>query len=114
MVSRASAGSSGTRGHGLGVRGSGSSFRARKQLRAHFVEFVAARYGPEAGAGADGAGDGAGVAAAASDGGVSMRDVRLLTAVHFFSIVPLHDVREHQAEYLRMCESLLREEGLLA
>ena len=43
-----------------------------------------------------------------------MRDVRLLTAVHFFSIVPLHDVREHQAEYLRMCESLLREEGLLA
>jgi hypothetical protein len=91
-----------------------------RKLRAQFVEFVAARYGAEAGTGSDGVavmtangGDKNGDDASAARG-VSLRDVRLLTAVHFFSIVPLHDIREHQTTYLRMCESLLCDEGLIA
>ncbi|KAJ1622864.1 hypothetical protein T492DRAFT_1059114 [Pavlovales sp. CCMP2436] len=41
------------------------------------------------------------------------RDIRLLTAAHFFSIVPLHEEREHQERYLRASESMLVVEGLL-
>mmetsp|Transcript_27759 Transcript_27759/g.74718 ORF Transcript_27759/g.74718 Transcript_27759/m.74718 type:complete len:818 (+) Transcript_27759:2-2455(+) len=41
------------------------------------------------------------------------RDVRLLTAAHFFSIVPLHEERDHQERYLRASESMLVVEGLL-
>jgi len=41
------------------------------------------------------------------------RDVRLLTAAHFFCIVPLHEEREHQERYLRASESMLVVEGLL-
>lgn len=43
----------------------------------------------------------------------SERDVRLLTAAHFFSIVPLHEERDHQERYLRASESMLVVEGLL-
>ena len=73
------------------------------ELREHFVDFVSKLY--KSCASAD----------EAADAGrpVSMRDVRMLTAVHFFSIVPLHDVREHQEAYLLQCHKMLTEEGAL-
>ena len=44
---------------------------------------------------------------------VSHRHVRLLTAAHFFTIVPLHEVRSRMARYLRTAHSMLHVEGLL-
>ncbi|CAE7946376.1 unnamed protein product [Symbiodinium sp. KB8] len=44
---------------------------------------------------------------------VSHRQVRLLTAAHFFTIVPLHEVRSRMARYLRTAHSMLHVEGLL-
>jgi len=44
---------------------------------------------------------------------VSHRQVRLLTAAHFFTIVPLHEVRGRMARYLRAAHSMLHVEGLL-
>ncbi|CAE7511830.1 unnamed protein product [Symbiodinium pilosum] len=44
---------------------------------------------------------------------VSHRQVRLLTASHFFTIVPLHEVRSRMARYLRTAHSMLHVEGLL-
>ncbi|CAJ1441433.1 unnamed protein product [Effrenium voratum] len=44
---------------------------------------------------------------------VSHRQVRLLTAAHFFTIVPLHEVRSRMARYLRAAHSMLLVEGLL-
>lgn len=44
---------------------------------------------------------------------VSASDVRLITAQHFFSIVPLHEVRSRMCLYLRMCHSLMLQEGLV-
>jgi hypothetical protein len=45
--------------------------------------------------------------------GVLKRDVTLLTASHFFTIVPLHETRPRQLRYLQQARKLLREEGLL-
>ena len=44
---------------------------------------------------------------------VSHRQVRLLTAAHFFTIVPLHEVRSRMVRYLRTAYSMLHVEGLL-
>jgi aminoglycoside phosphotransferase (APT) family kinase protein len=44
---------------------------------------------------------------------ISHRDVRLHTAAHFFTIVPLHEVRERMLRYLRQSYSMLLVEGLL-
>jgi len=44
---------------------------------------------------------------------VSASDVRLITAQHFFSIVPLHEVRSRMCLYLRMAHSLMLQEGLV-
>jgi len=44
---------------------------------------------------------------------VSHRDVRLHTAAHFFTIVPLHEVRSRMARFLRASHSMLLVEGLL-
>jgi len=41
------------------------------------------------------------------------RDVRLHTAAHFFTIVPLHEVRSRMARYLRSSSSMLMVEGLM-
>merc|ERR550525_399680 len=41
------------------------------------------------------------------------RDVRLHTAAHFFSMLPLHEVRSRMARYLRTSHSMLLVEGLL-
>mmetsp|Transcript_70018 Transcript_70018/g.158305 ORF Transcript_70018/g.158305 Transcript_70018/m.158305 type:complete len:415 (+) Transcript_70018:1622-2866(+) len=41
------------------------------------------------------------------------RDVSLITAAHYFTIVPLHETRERQVLYLEMSRSLLKEWGLL-
>jgi len=43
---------------------------------------------------------------------VSLSDVRLLTAQHFFAIVPLHEVRARMRLYLRMAHALLVGEGM--
>lgn len=40
---------------------------------------------------------------------VELRDVKLITCSHFFGIVPLHDVRSHQEEYLKKAIELGRE-----
>ncbi|CAK9073399.1 unnamed protein product [Durusdinium trenchii] len=45
---------------------------------------------------------------------VSHRQVRLLTASHFFTIVPLHEIRSRMARYLRTAHSMLHVEGLLS
>jgi len=44
---------------------------------------------------------------------VSHRDVRLHTAAHFFTIVPLHEVRSRMVRFLRASHSMLLVEGLL-
>jgi len=44
---------------------------------------------------------------------VSPRDIRLHTASHFFTIVPLHEVRSRMQRYLRTCNSMLSVEGLM-
>jgi len=44
---------------------------------------------------------------------ISHRDVRLHTAAHFFTIVPLHEVRSRMARYLRVSFSMLAVEGLM-
>eukprot|EP00931_Biecheleriopsis_adriatica_P074699 TRINITY_DN48704_c0_g1_i1.p1 TRINITY_DN48704_c0_g1~~TRINITY_DN48704_c0_g1_i1.p1 ORF type:complete len:791 (-),score=143.38 TRINITY_DN48704_c0_g1_i1:120-2492(-) len=44
---------------------------------------------------------------------VSHRHVRLLTAAHFFTIVPLHEVKSRMVRYLRTSHSMLHVEGLL-
>ncbi|KAJ1456490.1 hypothetical protein M885DRAFT_616133 [Pelagophyceae sp. CCMP2097] len=44
---------------------------------------------------------------------VSLRDVRALAAAHFFCIVPLHDNRAHQQQFLKAARKLLQEDGLL-
>ena len=44
---------------------------------------------------------------------VLLRDVKLLTAAHFFCIVPLHDNATHQKAFLRASIALLEEENLL-
>eukprot|EP00928_Gymnodinium_smaydae_P064124 TRINITY_DN4753_c0_g1_i1.p1 TRINITY_DN4753_c0_g1~~TRINITY_DN4753_c0_g1_i1.p1 ORF type:complete len:1179 (+),score=289.03 TRINITY_DN4753_c0_g1_i1:149-3685(+) len=44
---------------------------------------------------------------------VSMRDIRLLTAQHYFGIVPLHEVRERQMKFLRQAQAILVVEGLI-
>ena len=41
------------------------------------------------------------------------RDVKVLTASHFFGIVPLHEVRARQVQYLQFSRSILIESGLL-
>eukprot|EP00408_Alexandrium_pacificum_P003521 CAMPEP_0171222682 /NCGR_PEP_ID=MMETSP0790-20130122/35388_1 /TAXON_ID=2925 /ORGANISM="Alexandrium catenella, Strain OF101" /LENGTH=766 /DNA_ID=CAMNT_0011688633 /DNA_START=39 /DNA_END=2339 /DNA_ORIENTATION=+ len=41
------------------------------------------------------------------------RDVRLITASHFFSMVPLHELRSRMARYLRASSSMLMVEGLM-
>lgn len=38
-----------------------------------------------------------------------VRNLKLLTAAHFFSIVPLHDDVKHQAAFLSMAELLMNE-----
>jgi hypothetical protein len=45
---------------------------------------------------------------------VSPSDVRLITAQHFFAIVPLHEVRSRMRLYLRMCHALLLQEGVVS
>mmetsp|Transcript_57738 Transcript_57738/g.171793 ORF Transcript_57738/g.171793 Transcript_57738/m.171793 type:complete len:774 (-) Transcript_57738:228-2549(-) len=45
--------------------------------------------------------------------GILHRDVRLHTAAHFFTIVPLHEVRSRMARYLRASHSMLLVEGLM-
>jgi capsule biosynthesis phosphatase len=45
---------------------------------------------------------------------VSPSDVRLITAQHFFAIVPLHEVRSRMCLYLRTCHSLLLQEGIVS
>jgi len=50
----------------------------------------------------------------ASDGEASLqRDVTMITASHFFTIVPLHEVRDRQLAYLIKSKELLQETGLL-
>jgi len=44
---------------------------------------------------------------------IQPRDVRLHTAAHFFTIVPLHEVRSRMQRYLRTCNSMLSVEGLM-
>lgn len=44
---------------------------------------------------------------------INIRDIRLLTAAHFFCIVPLHDNRQHQRHFLTMAADLLADDGLL-
>lgn len=44
---------------------------------------------------------------------ISQRDLRLHTASHFFSLVPLHEVRSCMLRYLRTAFSMLSVEGLL-
>ena len=41
------------------------------------------------------------------------RDVKVLTASHYFGIVPLHEVRERQVQYLQFARSILIDAGLL-
>jgi capsule biosynthesis phosphatase len=43
---------------------------------------------------------------------VSPADVRLITAQHFFAIVPLHEVRSRMCLYLRTARALMLQEGL--
>jgi len=43
---------------------------------------------------------------------VSPSDVRLITAQHFFAIVPLHEVRSRMCLYLRTARALMLQEGL--
>jgi hypothetical protein len=45
--------------------------------------------------------------------GALKRDVTLLTASHYFTIVPLHETRPRQLRYLQQARKMLREEGLL-
>ena len=40
------------------------------------------------------------------------RDVKVLTASHFFGIVPLHEVRARQLQYLKFSRSILIDSGL--
>lgn len=44
---------------------------------------------------------------------VSPSDVRLITAQHFFAIVPLHEVRSRMCLYLRTARALMLQEGLV-
>jgi len=44
---------------------------------------------------------------------VLYRDITLLTAAHYFTIVPLHETRPRQLMYLQQSRKLLRECGLL-
>ena len=68
-------------------------------LRDAFWAFVKANYGH---------GDGDSAAHAAR-----CRDITLLTAAHYFTIVPLHETRPRQLMYLQQSRKLLRECGLL-
>jgi hypothetical protein len=43
---------------------------------------------------------------------VDLNDVKLITCSHFFGIVPLHDNRDHQVEYLHKAVELGKELGL--
>jgi len=45
--------------------------------------------------------------------GTRRRDVTLLTAAHFFTIVPLHETKQRQLLYLQKSRELLRECKLL-
>merc|ERR1712127_664813 len=44
---------------------------------------------------------------------ISQRDIRLHTASHFFSMIPLHEKRSRMLRYLRTSFSMLSVEGLL-
>jgi len=44
---------------------------------------------------------------------IAPADVRLITAQHFFAIVPLHEVRSRMRLYLRMSHALMMQEGLV-
>jgi len=111
-----------------------------KRLRDAFWDFVGGHYVPAippstvgavatataapAAGGDSGVGDsGAGVSGGAYvDGqegafggafGTRRRDVTLLTAAHFFTIVPLHETKQRQLLYLQKSRELLRECKLL-
>ena len=45
--------------------------------------------------------------------GIAIRDIRILTAAHFFCIVPLHDNLKHQRTFLHRARAILAEEGLV-
>ena len=45
---------------------------------------------------------------------VRLRDVRMIVAAHFFSIVPLHDNRGHQVQFLAKARALLADDAKLA
>jgi hypothetical protein len=79
----------------------------------------ASKGGGRGGAGEEGGG-GAAAAATALETQVDeaafavlKRDVTLLTASHYFTIVPLHETRPRQLRYLQQARKMLREEGLL-
>jgi len=42
---------------------------------------------------------------------VALSDVRLITAQHFFAIVPLHEVRSRMRQYLRMSHNLMAQDN---
>lgn len=44
---------------------------------------------------------------------IELKDVRIITAAHFFCIVPLHENRDHQRQFLEASQALLREVGIL-
>jgi len=45
---------------------------------------------------------------------IDLKDIKILTAAHFFCIVPLHENRAHQSAFLKMADTLLRDIGLFS
>mmetsp|Transcript_36127 Transcript_36127/g.84397 ORF Transcript_36127/g.84397 Transcript_36127/m.84397 type:complete len:805 (-) Transcript_36127:85-2499(-) len=72
----------------LGVTAAERDYELLEQLRDTFRDFVGEQY-PQ----------------------VSMSDVEMLTASHYFGIVPLHTNKQHQLAYLQTCAALLSRIG---